>query len=84
MFRGTELIRIFWGDHETQLEKKKTNYRVVIYFVHQHMLIGTVLYNALQYSCLGDSMDREAWQAMVHGVARVRHDLATKPLYSIA
>ena len=27
-------------------------------------------------------MDREAWQATVHGVARVRHDLATKPLPS--
>ena len=24
-------------------------------------------------------MDRGAWQAAVHGVARVRHDLATKP-----
>ena len=24
-------------------------------------------------------MDREAWGAIVHGVARVRHDLATKP-----
>ena len=24
-------------------------------------------------------MDRGAWQAKVHGVARVRHDLATKP-----
>ena len=24
-------------------------------------------------------MDRRAWQATVHGVARVRHDLATKP-----
>ena len=24
-------------------------------------------------------MDRGAWQAIVHGVARVRHDLATKP-----
>ena len=23
-------------------------------------------------------MDREGWQATVHGVARVRHDLATK------
>ena len=23
-------------------------------------------------------MDRGAWQATVHGVARVRHDLATK------
>ena len=24
-------------------------------------------------------MDREAWQATVHGVARVGHDLASKP-----
>ena len=34
--------------------------------------------NPLHYSCLENSMDREAWQATVHGVARVRHDLATK------
>ena len=25
--------------------------------------------NALQYSCLGNSMDRGAWWARVHGVA---------------
>ena len=25
------------------------------------------------------SLDRRAWQATVHGVARVRNDLATKP-----
>ena len=25
--------------------------------------------NPLQYSCLGNSMDRGAWQATVHGVA---------------
>ena len=35
--------------------------------------------NPVQYSCLEDPMDREAWQAIVHEVARVRHDLATKP-----
>ena len=34
--------------------------------------------NPLQYSCLGNPMDRGAWWATVHGVARVRHDLATK------
>ena len=34
--------------------------------------------NPLQYSCLENPRDREAWQATVHGVARVRHDLATK------
>ena len=34
--------------------------------------------NPLQYSCLDNSMDREAWWATVQGVARVGHDLATK------
>ena len=29
-------------------------------------------------SCLENPMDRGAWQARVHGVARVSHDLATK------
>jgi len=32
----------------------------------------------LQYSCLGDPMDREAWRTTVHGATRVGHDLATK------
>ena len=33
----------------------------------------------LQYFCLGNPMDRGAWQALVYGVARVRHGLATTP-----
>ena len=33
----------------------------------------------LQYSCLENPMDRGVWWTTVHGVARVRHDLATKP-----
>ena len=32
----------------------------------------------LQYSCLGNPMDRGAWWALVHRVAKVRHDLVTK------
>ena len=35
--------------------------------------------NSLQYSCLGNLMDRGAWQATVHGIARVGNDLETKP-----
>ena len=35
--------------------------------------------NPVQYSCLGNSMDRGAWWAIVHGAARVRHSLVTKP-----
>ena len=39
---------------------------------------GEVTGNPLQYSCLENPIDREAWQATVHGVARVGHNLATK------
>ena len=35
--------------------------------------------NPLQYSCLGHPMNREAWQATVHGVTRAGLDLSTKP-----
>ena len=35
--------------------------------------------NPLQYPCLENPKDRGAWQATVHGVARLGHDLATKP-----
>ena len=35
--------------------------------------------NPLQYSCLGNLTDREAWWVTVHEVTKtVRHDLATK------
>ena len=33
--------------------------------------------NPLQYSCLENPVDREAWQATVHGSQEVRHDWAT-------
>ena len=32
----------------------------------------------LQYSCLGNPMDRGAWRAAAHGVTRARHDLVTE------
>jgi len=35
--------------------------------------------NPFQYSCLGNPMNRGAWWTPVHGVTRVRYDLATKP-----
>ena len=34
--------------------------------------------NLLQYSCLGNPMDRRAW-ATVNGVTRIGHDLVTEP-----
>ena len=38
--------------------------------------------NPLQYSCLENPMDRGTRQAIVHRVARVGHNLATKPHYN--
>ena len=35
--------------------------------------------NPLQYSCLENRMDGGVWQATVHGVAKIGHNLATKP-----
>ena len=35
--------------------------------------------NPLQYSCLENPMDRGDWQASVHGLQRIGHDLVTKP-----
>ena len=32
--------------------------------------------NPLQYSCLENSMDREAWQAIVHGVTKSQTQLS--------
>ena len=34
--------------------------------------------NPHQYACLGTPMDRGGWQATVHKVPRVGHDLVTK------
>ena len=34
---------------------------------------------SLQNSCLENPMDRGVWQAIVHGVTRVIHDLTNKP-----
>ena len=35
--------------------------------------------NPVQYSYLENPIERGAWQATVHGIARAGHNLATKP-----
>ena len=40
--------------------------------------------NALQYSCLENPMDRGAWQAIVHGVAKSRTRLSDWSHYTQA
>ena len=34
--------------------------------------------NPLQYRCLGNPMDRRAWLAAIHRIAKRGHDLATE------
>ena len=36
----------------------------------------------LQYSCLGNAMDRGAWWAIVHGVTKLGHYLATEQAHA--
>ena len=50
-----------------------------LYFNNSVMGAGEGNGNPLQYSWPENPMDRGAWQVAVHGVARVGHDLATKP-----
>ena len=43
--------------------------------------------NPLQYSCLGNPMDRGAWQTIVHGVTKSQtqlSNLSTTLLHSVA
>ena len=35
--------------------------------------------NPLLYSCLGNPMDREAWQAQVHGITKSQTQLTNTP-----
>ena len=46
-------------------------------------LPGEINGNPFQYSHMGNPMDRGAWQATVHGVSRVGHNLATKQLPTV-
>ena len=41
----------------------------------QHLISYIFDKDSLQYSCLENTRDRGAWQATVHEVARVGHDL---------
>ena len=57
----------------TEYTHTNTHAHRVEYHYHSkkevHLLIGEGNDNALQYSCLENSMDRRAWQFAVHGVA---------------
>ena len=62
----------------TVKKKKKVWYETYLLASGYVILPGVGHSNPLQYSCLENPMERGAWQATVHGVARVGHDLETK------
>ena len=54
-------------------------YRILFHYkeCQIYIYIGEGNGNPLQYSCLENSMDRGAWQGMVHGLQRAGHDWTT-------
>ena len=60
------------------LDFEKIFFIVVKSVLHKIYHKGDGNGNPLQYSCLGNPTDRRAWQAILHGVSRVRHDIVTK------
>ena len=53
--------------------------KMTSYFHFPLSCIGEGNGNPLQYSLLENPMERGAWQATDHGIARVGHNLVTKP-----
>ena len=60
---------------------KSSAYSLMNFYIYMHPsnhLEKDMTDNPLQYSCLENSMDRGAWWAQSMGVAKVRHNRATK------
>ena len=69
-----------WGfPHSSEGKESACNERDPGSFPGSGRSLGEGNGNPLQYSFLENPMDREAWWATVHGVTRVRYNLATKP-----
>ena len=70
----------FWGSFPggSAVKKTPTNVRHTSSIPGSGRSPGEGDGNSLQYSCLGNPMDRGAWRATVHGVTRVGHNLVTE------
>ena len=47
-----------------------------VQFLGQEDPLEKEMANSLQYSCLGNRMDREAWQTTIHGAAKNQTQLS--------
>ena len=59
------------------IREMKTKTTVRYQFIPTRMTIGEGYGHPLQHSCLENSMDRGAWPATVHGVAKSRTERLT-------
>ena len=75
----TELNHVPWGFPCSSVGKECLQYRRLDLIPGLGRSPGEGNDNPLQYSCLENPMDRGAWQATLHGVTRVGHNLASKP-----
>ena len=69
--RWTWILRWHYSIHHSVLELKKY---IMIHTIWKHLVstFGEGNGTPLQYSCLENPMDGEAWKAAVHGVAKSR------------
>ena len=70
---------MYWAFFTAQLEESACNVEDPGSIPGSGRYPGEGNGSPLQYSCLENLIDRRAWEATVHGVARVGHGLATKP-----
>ena len=81
--RNWNVILQATGDEESRVAFELENY--IILLTYSGSIPGSGRSpgegngNPLQSSCLENPMDRGVWQPTVSGLARVRHDLVTKP-----
>ena len=73
------ILSLLWASLVAQCKESTCNARDTGVIPGSGRSPGEANGSPLQYSCLGNPMDREAWQATVHRVASVRHKLVIKP-----
>ena len=78
VFRGRRAVRVSGKSQKWTRSIHPATYEMGV-LITSPLWSGEGNGNPLQYSCLENSMERGAWWATIHGVTRVRHNLATKP-----
>ena len=81
--RGTRESHVREGGQQSQMLQRLSKFgfrKPFILNIVMYIYPGEGNGNPLQGPCLENPMDRGAWQATVHGVTRVRHNLGTKLL----